>query len=102
MHPWIARRIVYPLQERALGRPTFQMLASLESTQWLPRKEVEATQARKLNALLRLALAHSPWHGERIRAAGAEGDVLSGRLTLADLPRLPTMSRSHAREQLQR
>jgi phenylacetate-CoA ligase len=102
MHPWIAGRIVYPLQERALRRPTFQMLARLEATQRLPREEVEATQAHKLNRLLRLALAHSPWHSERIRAAGAESEVLADRFPLADLPRLPVMDKRDAREQLGR
>lgn len=84
-----------------MGRPTFQMLAELEATQWLPRGEIEAIQTSKLNALLRSALIHSPWHAERIRAAGIEGDVLAGRLSLADFPRLPTMGKRDARNHVQ-
>jgi len=102
MHPWIAGRLVYPLQERALCRPTFSMLAALEASQGLPRAEVENIQTRKLNALLQGALGHSPWHAERIRAAGLEADVQQGRVTLADLPRLATMSKRDARAQLER
>ena len=102
MFPWIARHIVYPVQERALGRPTFQMLAELEATQWLSRGEIEAIQTRKLNALLQSALTHSPWHAERIRSAGVEGDVLAGQLGLADLSRLPTMGKRDAREHAER
>jgi phenylacetate-CoA ligase len=102
MHPWIARRLVYPLQERALHRPTFGMLVGLESSQWLPRAEIEGIQARKLNALLQVALAHSPWHADRLRAAGLADEAQRGRVTLADLPRLPTMSKPDARSQLER
>ena len=43
-----ARRIVYPLQERALGRPTFDYLAELERSQWSTREAVESLQRDKL------------------------------------------------------
>jgi phenylacetate-CoA ligase len=77
------------------------MLAALEASQWLPRAEIEALQARKLNALLQVGLAHSPWHAERIRVAGLEGDVQTGQVRPTDLLRLPTMSKRDAREQLE-
>jgi len=102
MLPIIARTIIYPLQEAALGRPTFKMLGKLEASQWLPRAELEALQARRLNKLLQLALAHSPWHAERIRAAGLAEQVQAGQLSLADLARLPTMEKSDAREHIDR
>ena len=99
--PWFSRRIVYPLQERLLQRPTFAYLKSLEETQWLERAEVEALQARKLAALLRSAAEHSPWHAERIRAAGI--DVAGGApVTPEDLRRLPWMTRQEARENVDR
>ncbi|MBV8760397.1 MAG: hypothetical protein JO257_24105, partial [Deltaproteobacteria bacterium] len=41
----------------------------------------------RLRALVRLAIARSPWHRERL--AGVDPD----RLTEADLPRLPTMTK---------
>ena len=31
--PWFSRRVVYPLQERLLKRPTFPYLESLEQSQ---------------------------------------------------------------------
>ncbi|HUH94119.1 MAG TPA: phenylacetate--CoA ligase family protein [Casimicrobiaceae bacterium] len=98
---WFARRVVYPLQERLLQRPTFAYLKSLEKTQWLDRAGLEALQARKLAALLRSAAEHSPWHAERIRAAGirlADG----APVTLEDLRRLPRMTREEARENVDR
>lgn len=92
--PWLAGRIVYPLQERLLKRPTFPYLASLERTQWLTRAGVQRLQEEKLSALMATALRHCPWHAERIRRAGIPTD---GTMTLEDLRRLPTMSKEDAR-----
>src|SRR5512139_3899548 len=97
-HPVISRRLVYPLQERALGRPTFGYLADLERSQWLPREEVERIQCEKLGQLLRVALAHCPWHAERIRSHGLADLVERNALTLSDLRRLPPMTKQDARE----
>ncbi|HTS21117.1 MAG TPA: phenylacetate--CoA ligase family protein [Casimicrobiaceae bacterium] len=93
--PWVSRRLVYPLQERLLRRPTFAYLQKLGRSQWLGRAEVEALQGRKLAALLGAALQHSPWHADRIRAAGLDSRI--GSATLEDLRRLPLMTREDAR-----
>lgn len=90
-------RAIYRLQESSLGRPSFTYWEELEQSQWLRRSELEVLQQCKLNALLATALAHSPWHAERIRLAGVEEAVTSGQVSLADLARLPTMSRADAR-----
>lgn len=97
MIAWLARTL-YRAQEATLKRPTFGYWHELEHTQWLAREALEALQARKLNALLGVALAHSPWHAARIRAAGLEDAVRAGELCLADLPRLPTMNKRDARD----
>ena len=88
-----AARTVYRLQERALGRPTFAMLAALERSQWLAREQIEQQQLGSLQRLLQLAHAHCPWHRQRIDAAGLDLHALAG---LADLQRLPTMTRADA------
>ena len=97
---WFARS-VYRAQEVAMHRPTFAMLAEIERTQWLTRDGVETYQAQRLNQLLQAALAHSPWHAERIRVAGLEPAVWGGTLTLADLTRLPTMNKRDARDNVE-
>lgn len=99
MMPLLARSI-YRAQEAALKRPTFAYWQALERSQWLDRAAVEALQARKLNALLGVALAHSPWHAARIRAAGLEEPLRAGELPLADLARLPTMNKRDARDNI--
>jgi phenylacetate-CoA ligase len=98
---WLARSI-FRTQEAALSRPTFHVLAELERSQWLSPVEMAELQRLRLNQLLAKALAHSPWHGERIHAAGLAEATLEGVVTLADLGRLPTMDKRDAREQVDR
>ncbi len=100
--PVLSRRIVYPLHEWLLKRPTFAYLESLERSQWLTRAEVERLQMEKLAALLRTALQHSPWHADRIRAAGLDVADHGMLLTLDDLRRLPTMTKQDARANVDR
>src|SRR5437867_11366463 len=95
--PWLSRRIVYPLHERLLKRPTFAYLESLEESQWLSRAELERLQARKLTRLLQTAAKHSPWHAERIRAAGLDVGENCAPVTLEQLRRLPVMTKQDAR-----
>jgi phenylacetate-CoA ligase len=101
-HPWLSRRVVYPLQERMLKRPTFAYLESLEKSQWLSREDLERLQLRKLAGLLRTAAQHSPWHAERMRLAGLDSSEGRTALTLDDLRRLPVMTRQDARTNVER
>ncbi|MBE0435305.1 MAG: phenylacetate--CoA ligase family protein [Methylomicrobium sp.] len=94
MHPFISRNIVYPLQEKLLNRPTFPYLKELEKTQWMSREEIEALQLKKLQTLLKTAKEHSPWHAKRIEESGLNLD----QITLADLPKIPTMTRIDAQQ----
>ena len=89
----ISRRVVYPLHERLLQRPTFSYLEALERSQWWSRAEVERLQEQKLRTLLQAAARNSPWHAERIAAAGIDVSAC----TLQDLQRLPTMDKQDAR-----
>jgi phenylacetate-CoA ligase len=95
MLPFLVKHALYPLHEALLRRPTFRQVADLERTQWLSRAEIEALQLQRLAALLRTAAAHSPWHAERIVAAGIDPHA---DLTWQAFRRLPTMTRADARE----
>ena len=53
----LAGGLVYPVQERIFGRPTFGHLAALEKSQWLTRECIESLQIEKLRALLVVAHA---------------------------------------------
>lgn len=89
----VAGKLVYPVQERLVGRPTFAYLDSLERSQWLDRAGVEALQRGKLRELLAIARDHSPWHRRRLDAAGLRPDDVAD---LADLRRLAPMSKRDA------
>lgn len=93
----LSGRIVYPLHERLMGRPTFSYLESLEQSQWMTRAEIERLQLEKLAVLLRVAARHCPWHAERIRAVALPVDDARYQPTLDDLRRLPAMTKADAR-----
>lgn len=95
MHPNLVKRILYPVHEKLVNRPTFSYLAELEETQWLPREAIERMQMEKLRTLLQIANDHSPWHAERIRAAGLDLEA-DRQLAFDDLRRLPTMNKADA------
>jgi len=95
MLPSLVASVLFPLHERIIGRPTLAYLAGLERSQWLSRAELEALQGRKLAALLHSALAHCPWHAERIRASGI--DVHAEVIERQTLQRLPAMTKADAR-----
>jgi phenylacetate-CoA ligase len=97
---WFAR-CVFRAQEATMHRPTFVMLAEFERTQWLSRDAMRSCQASRLNALLQSALAHSPWHAARLRAAGLDEAARTGSVTLDDLSRLPTMDKRDARDNVE-
>ena len=94
-----AGRMIYPLHERLMKRPTFPYLRELERTQWLSRPELERYQLDKLGRLLRSAAAHCPWYRERIEAAEIP---LERDLTLDDLRRLPTLTKADAKANRER
>ncbi len=92
MNPWLARKLIYPLHERLMQRPTFAYLQSLEQSQWYEPEAMRALQLEKLKALLAVAEQHCPWHAARIRQAGLDVAAMS----LDDLQRLPTMTKRDA------
>jgi len=94
MTPFVSRKLIYPLQESLLNRPTFSYLQALEDSQWLSRAELEALQLQKLQALLISAQQHSPWHAERIANAGMNVDAIS----FEELRKLPLMTRADVQQ----
>jgi phenylacetate-CoA ligase len=93
MRSLIAGKVIYPLQELFLKRPTFDYLKDLENSQWLPRAEIENLQEEKLLSLLKSAHAHCPWHRDRLQEAGVD---LSAPVPLETLRRLPIMDKKDA------
>lgn len=96
--PPLVARTLFRAQEAAVRRPTFACLARLERSQWQTRADIEARQTQALNRFLHNAAQHSPWHAQRLRAAGLDEAVGQGQMQLADLSRLPTMNKRDARD----
>ena len=94
MNPFISRQLIYPLQEKLLNRPTFPYLKSLEQTQWYSRSDIETLQLQKLQALLKSAKEHSPWHARRIENSAINFENLS----FEEFKKLPTMTRADAQQ----
>ncbi len=94
MLPIVVRKLLFPLHEILLHRPTFPFLADIEQSQWLSRESMEELQATRLAQLLRNAERHCPWHTQRIRSAGI--DAGAERISLEQLRQLPTMDRADA------
>ena len=97
---WFART-VFRAQEAAMKRPTFSLLAKLERSQWLSPEAMRELQTQRLNGLLQQALLHSPWHAARLNEAGLAETVRSGKASLNDLTRLPTMNKRDARDNVE-
>ena len=85
-----------------MQRPTFTCLEHLERSQWRTRAELERLQMAKLKALLQTAAQRSPWHAERIAAAGLDVTDGAADITLDDMRRLPTMTKQDARANIDR
>ena len=97
---WFART-VFRAQEAAMQRPSFSVLAELERTQWLSHDAMRQYQTARLNVFLQNALAHSPWHAARLRAAGLTEAVQAGAVLLGNLSQLPTMNKRDARDNVE-
>lgn len=95
MLPALVKHVLFPLHERLMQRPTLPYLAELEQSQWLSGEEMQRLQLRKLKQLLQIAVAHCPWHAERIRAAGIAPNA-AGTVSLEQFRRLPTMNKADA------
>lgn len=98
MHPKIVKHVIFPLHERLLGRKTFSFLKELEALQRVSREQIGALQLRKLKALLLHARDHVPFYRARFEAAGFDPESME---TLEDFKKLPLLSKSEIRGQLE-
>ena len=83
--------LLFPLWEGVIrGRPTLDLLRSLEQTQWLSVDELLSLQFASLRSLVRHAAENVPYYRDRFRAEGlAAEDIRTER----DLLRIPLLTR---------
>jgi phenylacetate-CoA ligase len=61
MSQWLARNLVFPLQERLKGHPTLEILQEMEAADRLSAGELEQLRAKKLQHFLSYCQAHVPY-----------------------------------------
>ncbi len=84
----LARRVVYPLKDRAVGRRTLQTLAWMRATEGLSSVQLEEVQRRRLQATLRHAGRHVPYYRDLFARLGIAADELEDAVSVARLPLL--------------
>ncbi|MCK5113667.1 MAG: phenylacetate--CoA ligase family protein [Phycisphaerae bacterium] len=89
MIPFIARNIIYPLQEKLCHRRTMSILRQLRKSQWYSREQLREIQLRKLQRLVSVALNQTDYYAE---FAGLAKDWLPQ--SLGDLQKLPLLSKT--------
>jgi len=91
--------VLFPLHERLKHHRSTGVRRSLERSQWWDRDRLDALRLARLRGLLRQAGAHVPYYRELFRALGfSAADVR----TLADLARLPFLSKADIRADIER
>lgn len=97
MNRWLSHHFAWPITERLCGRDTWARLDALNGTDALGTPELRALQEHKLRRLIRHAMRHCPFYADRLRDAGFDS-AAAGNITLADLQRVPMLSRQQITE----
>jgi phenylacetate-CoA ligase len=88
----------FRLQERMLGRNTFEILRELEESQRWPRERLDALRLSRLQQVVGRAYEHTPYWRRVMDETGiAPRDVQ----TLADLARFPLLEKETVRSRLE-
>jgi hypothetical protein len=90
-------RPVWRLRTAIARNPLFRYWQELEDTQWLSQVELERLQLARLQRLLHHAYQHVPFYRRRLEEVGLHPDDVH---SLADLRRLPVLTRDDVRQHL--
>src|SRR3954468_1764094 len=95
MHAYISRRVVFPLQERLKGKPTYEVLAALDKSQWISEGELIALQFERLKQHLTFAYENVTYYRNLFDAHDLRPDRIQDQ---ADLRRVPFLTRETLRD----
>jgi len=98
MHPFFARRVIFPLQERIKGKGTHAVLKELERSQWLPANRVRELQFDRLKSHLEFAYQHVPYYRRLFDEHGTQPDRIKD---FTDFRRIPFLTRESLRDQFE-
>jgi phenylacetate-CoA ligase len=89
VYAWAYEHVLFPAWQRAAhGRSIAEHLEEIESSQWLPRVDLDRIQLDRLVALLEHAKAHVPYYQELFANVGFDPRDVTRREHLQDLPLL--------------
>jgi phenylacetate-CoA ligase len=92
---WVVGRIFEPAWDLYQDSPRLRTFRQLARTQFDPVEVLEERQRRRLCALVRHAADASPFHRQRLAAAGVEPAAVR---SIADLRALPLLTKNDIRE----
>ncbi len=95
MHRWLAWNVLFRLQERAKGHPTFRILKEMEAADRLGKTELEQLQSARLREFLNYCYSHVPYVRIRMRDAGLSPSQICEP---GDLRHLPLMRKADVRQ----
>lgn len=98
-YTWLASRVLFPLHERAKGHHSVRLHRELEATQWLSPGQIADAQLQRLREFLARAATDVPYYRDLMRAHAFEP---AGLRSLADLERLPFLTKPLIREHVER
>ena len=98
MHPILARRIIFPLQERIKGKNSYAILRDLQKSQWLSANRIQEIQFDRLKRHLEFAYQYTSYY----RRLFDQYDIPPHRIKdLNDFRRIPFLTREHLRSQFE-
>jgi phenylacetate-CoA ligase len=94
MQRWLIWNVLFRLQERAKGHPTYRILSEMEATDRLSAPELEALCAARLQAFVAYCYAHVPYVKKQMQESGlTPSQIREPR----DLTLLPLMRKTDVR-----
>jgi phenylacetate-CoA ligase len=99
MHPVLAQKIFFPLQEFIKRKPTYVYLRALERSQWLSPEELRALQFHRLREQLGYAYREVPYYRELFDRIGLRPAQIHSLSDFAAVPHLDRdLIRVHAED----
>ena len=95
----LAANVLFPLHEKLKHHDTVAIKRALERSQWLTPQQIGELQLRRLRAFLGECGTHVPYYRDLFRELGFDPATIA---SVADLARLPLLSKDIIRSQFDR
>src|SRR5688572_17544478 len=99
MHPFVVKKIIFPLQERLKGKSTYARLAEIEQSQWLTREALLELQFRRLKQHIEFVYREVPYYKDLLDEHGLQPQRID---SLADFIRVPFLTKDILRQEFDR